>query len=129
MIFIVKVNGEEIERTVGAGQKYNEAKVDFIFRRYRKRKSNAAYIDGHKQRGVSGRLMKVQPADFTTVMNSWYKLLTIEMKKKKLPVPEIPWLTPYAEKETAKADRIGQDEEEAEKIVEAKEEDEEEMTL
>jgi hypothetical protein len=127
-------NGEKIKRVVGAGQKGNEARVDFIFRRYREKifkgttvSYRKAYIDAHKLRGVSGGLTHVKPADFTTVTLQWYKMYLKEMKRKKKKPSEVPWLKPYKESETEEADRLGKDEEEAEKEVEAEEEDDDDL--
>jgi Ni2+-binding GTPase involved in maturation of urease and hydrogenase len=117
---------EEVEVVAGAGQKDNDARVDFILRMYNDK--GKFYLDSRKLRSLSLQINKevLKENSFTTFINKFYSILEIDCKRRKIIIPDFIWnkkleptitstkTTDKKKKEVAKEEKVEEDSEEIE---------------
>lgn len=83
---------EVVEKVVASGQKYNDARVDFILRLYKER--GKWFADSRKLRGLNVDFNKlpISEASFTTFVTKYTEVLERDTKRRGVKMPYFRWV-------------------------------------
>lgn len=113
----------DVQKVVGAGQKDNDYRVDFILRLYNTK--GTFFSDSRKLRSVDKNFNMLKNPTFTNFVNKWYEMLKRNSKKRGLKTPKIKWNT----KQTIDEEEKSTEEEKVEEEKDEEDEDEKDEDL